>query len=182
MRDPVNQTSHGVTIRLATPSDALQLARFRYAFRSSLSAVSENEEEFIKRCASWMQERLREPSAWKCWMAERDLTPVGHLWLQLVEKIPNPIVEPEYHAYLTNFYVREEARGVGIGSMLLSAALAWSRTHHVHAAILWPTPQSRSLYLRNGFAVRDDLMELIVDAGGFAQKTKERSPVGTECL
>jgi GNAT superfamily N-acetyltransferase len=166
----VNQTSHAVTIRLATASDALMLARFRYAFRSSIGSVNENEDEFTQRCATWMEERLRDESPWKCWIAELDQTPVGHVWLQLIEKIPNPIVEPECHAYLTNFYVQEDARGAGIGSMLLSAALAWSRTHDVHAAILWPTPQSRSLYLRNGFAVRDDLMELIIDAGGFAQK------------
>jgi hypothetical protein len=33
----------------------------------------------------------------------------------------------------------------------------------VHAIILWPTERSRSLYERQGFAVRDDMMELIVD-------------------
>jgi hypothetical protein len=29
----------------------------------------------------------------------------------------------------------------------------------VDATILWPTPASRTLYLRHGFAVRDDLLE-----------------------
>jgi ribosomal protein S18 acetylase RimI-like enzyme len=48
---------------------------------------------------------------------------VGNLWLQLIEKIPNPTTEPEQHAYVTNFYVTEAARGQGIGTMLLSAAL-----------------------------------------------------------
>ena len=87
---------------------------------------------------------------------------MGHLWLQLIEKIPNPIVEPEQHAYITNFYVREEARGCGIGARLLEAALAWSKAQDVQAVILWPTEQSRSLYLRHGFAVRDDLLELLL--------------------
>lgn len=157
-----NQDRQEIAIRLATASDGLMLARLRYVFRSSLGSTREDEEDFVQRCAAWMQERLREGSPWKCWIAERDQMPVGNLWLQIIEKIPNPIVEPEYHAYLTNFYVREEARGKGTGSILLSAALAWSRTHDVHAIILWPTEKSRSLYLRHGFAVRDDLMELIV--------------------
>ena len=165
---PESQTSQNVAIRLATASDALVLARFRYLFRSSIGSAHEKEEEFVGRCASWMQERLRDDSTWQCWIAELDDSTMGHLWLQVIEKIPNPIVEPEHHAYLTNFYVLEEARGKGIGSMLLSAALAWSQCHDVHAVILWPTEQSRSLYLRHGFAVRDDLMELIVGAIGEA--------------
>jgi GNAT superfamily N-acetyltransferase len=95
-------------------------------------------------------------------VAERERELVGNLWAQLIEKIPNPAVEPERHAYVTNFYVREGERGRGTGSLLLSAALDWCRESDVHAVILWPTERSRSLYLRHGFAVREDLLELIV--------------------
>jgi GNAT superfamily N-acetyltransferase len=157
--------NHGrveVAIRLATIADAPMLAKFRYVFRSSLSSARESEEDFVQRCSPWMQERLQADSPWKCWIAELNHVPVGHLWLQIVEKIPNPTIEPERHAYLTNFYVREKARATGIGSMLLLAALDWIRAHDVDAVILWPTERSRSLYLRHGFAVRPDLMELIV--------------------
>lgn len=162
---PDNQDTERVSVRLATVSDGLMLARLRYAFRSSLASSSEAEQAFARRCAGWMQERLRAGTAWKCWLAERDQTLAGHLWLQVIEKIPNPAVEPEYHAYLTNFYVRAEARGKGVGSTLLATALDWCRAHDVHAVILWPTEKSRSLYLRHGFAVRNDLMELIVEDG-----------------
>jgi L-amino acid N-acyltransferase YncA len=150
-----------VGIRLATVSDALMLAKFRYAFRSSNGAAQENETEFVQRCSVWMKERLRKNSPWRCWIAETD-APVGHLWAQLLEKIPNPSSEPEHHAYLTNFYVREDVRGRGIGSTLLAAALDWCKASEVHAVILWPTDQSRSLYLRHGFAVRSDLLELLL--------------------
>src|SRR5215211_800776 len=109
-----------ISIRLATVSDARLLAKFRYAFRSSLNSACENEEEFVQRCSLWMQEQLRDDSCWRCWIAEQDQTPVGNLWMQLIEKIPNPTVEPEYHAYVTNFYVREEVRSKGIGTMLLT--------------------------------------------------------------
>jgi GNAT superfamily N-acetyltransferase len=108
-----------------------------------------------------MEEHLKS-DAWHCWVAESNGLLIGALWLQLVEKIPNPRNEAEHHAYITNFYVQETARGAGIGSRLLREALDWCQAREVHAVILWPTERSRSLYERNGFAMRDDLMELII--------------------
>src|SRR6266705_5325977 len=151
-----------VVIRLANQSDIPALAELRYALRASTGIVTEPQSEFLARCRAWMKEHLREGSLWHCWVAEADGQLIGNLWLQLVEKIPNPRAEPEHHAYLTNFYVEEFARGKGVGSQLLSTAIAWCETQDVHAVILWPTERSRSLYQRRGFAVRDDLMELLI--------------------
>jgi len=163
MSDPFKSRDEvKVSIRLATPSDALALARSRYSFRSSLGIPCEEEESFVERCCLWMQSRLGEQGSWRCWVAEREHAIVGNLWMHLIEKIPNPVIEPEHHAYVTNFYVREEERGRGIGSKLLEAALEWAKAQDVHAVILWPTQQSRPLYERHGFAVRDDLLELII--------------------
>ena len=110
-----------------------------------------------------MEKHLEENDFWRCWIAEENGSFIGAVWLQLVEKIPNPRAEAEHHAYVTNFYVNESARGRGIGTRLLRTAIEWCRTRDVHAIILWPTDRSRSLYERHGFAVRDDLMELIVE-------------------
>ena len=151
----------GATIRLADASDAPALAVLRYALRSSTGVATEPKSEFLKRCAAWMEDHLQS-DAWHCWVAEADEQLIGAVWLQLVEKIPNPRSEAEHHAYVTNFYVDEGARGRGIGSQLLRAVIAWCQTRDVHAIILWPTERSRSLYERHGFAVRDDLMELIM--------------------
>jgi GNAT superfamily N-acetyltransferase len=161
-RESKNRNRVDVGIRVATAADALMLAKFRHAFRARRSPAEENETQFVERCNVWMEERLRENNSWRCWIAEQDRTPVGHLWAQLIEKIPNPSTEPEFHAYLTNFYVRGDARGLGIGSNLLSIALNWCKACEVHAVILWPTERSRSLYLRHGFVVRPDLLELLV--------------------
>jgi GNAT superfamily N-acetyltransferase len=155
----INKTD--ITIRLATASDSASLAMLRYAFRSSQDPVTESEDLFVERCSLWMQEQLDHPDRWRCWVAEDVDELVGHLWVQLIEKIPNPGSEPEHHAYITNFFVSEKCRAQGVGSMLFSAALTWIETNHVHAAILWPTERSRSFYLRHGFSVRQDLMELV---------------------
>ncbi|MDQ3742964.1 MAG: GNAT family N-acetyltransferase [Acidobacteriota bacterium] len=162
VKQSAGRGSAGVNIRLAAESDAHALAGLRYEFRSSVGVVIEREPEFVGRCRRWMSERLREGGAWRCWVAECERELVGNLWAQLIEKIPNPVVEPERHAYITNFYVRERERGHGTGSLLMAAALGWCREADVHAVILWPTERSRSLYLRHGFAVREDLLELIV--------------------
>ena len=106
-----------VKIRLARETDASTLARLRFELRSSFHNVVENEAMFLERCAAWMQERLREESNWKCWIAECAGTTVGNVWAQLIEKIPNPIAEPEQFVYLTNFYVAEEHRSKGVGSL-----------------------------------------------------------------
>jgi GNAT superfamily N-acetyltransferase len=147
-----------IKTRMATESDALTLARLRYEFRSTFHQVREDEETFVNRCTMWMRERLRSESLWKCWIAELQDTAIGNVWVQLVEKIPNPIEEPEHYIYLTNFYVREQHRSHGVGSMLLSEILAWSQTKNIKTIILWPTEASKPFYLRHGFSTTEDLM------------------------
>jgi GNAT superfamily N-acetyltransferase len=149
-----------LSVRIASESDAMMLARLRYELRSSGRDVVENELTFLERCACWMQRRLELESSWKCWIAEWDQEPVGSVWVQLIEKIPNPITEGESYVYLTSFYVREQYRSKGIGAMLLSAAVAWSKSQKAHAVILWPTERSKPFYSRHGFVVADDVMQL----------------------
>ncbi|HET6851167.1 MAG TPA: GNAT family N-acetyltransferase [Pyrinomonadaceae bacterium] len=151
-----------VEIRVARETDASMLARLRYELRSSLRIVVENDAMFLERCAAWMHERLREESNWKCWIAEWQGTAVGNVWAQLIEKIPNPIAEPEHFVYLTNFYVAEEHRSKGIGSLLLPAVLDWSRSMNAQVVILWPTERSKPFYARHGFSVAGDAMTLTI--------------------
>ncbi|MBX6364772.1 MAG: GNAT family N-acetyltransferase [Gemmatimonadetes bacterium] len=154
-------------IRRATPADAATLAALRLEFRSALRAPTEADADFLHRCTAWMAERLSADGAWRCWVAEDDGRIVGHVWAQRIEKIPNPIDEPEAHGYITNLFVREEARGVGTGARLLEAALAWCREFRAHAVLLWPTDRSRSLYRRYGFEVREDVMEMVMGGSGL---------------
>jgi len=130
------------------------------AWGDLLHTVQTGESAFVHRCTVWMRERLRSESLWKCWIAESQDTAVGDVWVQLVEKIPNPIEEPEYYVYLTNFYVREQYRSHGIGSMMLSEILDWGRSMNIKEIILWPTGRSKTFYMRHGFATTEDLMYL----------------------
>jgi len=151
------------SIRLAVPRDAPSLAALRYEFRSALNPPTESELDFVARCTAWMTPRLAPSANWRAWLAEASGEPVGCLWLQLIDKLPNPGPELEHHGYITSVYVRPTARG-GLGSQLMQAALEFCRAQRVDSVILWPTARSRTLYARYGFASPDDIMELTVDA------------------
>jgi GNAT superfamily N-acetyltransferase len=107
-----------------------------------------------------MADRLGTDPHWRCWVAEQPDGIVGNLWLQLIEKVPNPVAEPEHHAYITNVYVVPDGRGAGVGALLLETALEWCRGSKIDAVLLWPSARSRSLYERHGFCERDDLFAL----------------------
>ena len=153
------------TVRLATRSDASDLARLRYALRAGAASTAEDRTAFLARCERWMAARLGGAGAWRCWLAERDGGIVGAIWLQVIEKIPNPLGEGERHGYLTSFFVDERARGRGVGSALLAALLDAPETQRLDAIVLWPTERSRSLYTRYGFAATDDVIQRRPAAG-----------------
>jgi GNAT superfamily N-acetyltransferase len=108
-----------------------------------------------------MKKALRgDSSTWRCWVIDDRKQLLGHVCVQLFEKMPNPVNEPECHAYLTNFYVVPEMRGHGLGRKLLNKALSWSRAKGVDAVILWATAESKSLYRRCGLVEPADILEL----------------------
>jgi GNAT superfamily N-acetyltransferase len=148
-----------VSVRLARPADAAVLARLRYEFRASHDLAIEPEAEFFARCAKWMKRQLRPVSSWRCWVAEEEETVIATAWLQVIEKLPNPVDEAESHGYISSLYVVPARRAAGIGSRLLETCLRACLEAEVDAVILWPTPRSRRLYERHGFTVRDDLLQ-----------------------
>jgi GNAT superfamily N-acetyltransferase len=150
-----------INIRFASPNDATDLANLRFALRSQPESNTETETVFLQRCTSWMAEALQQTS-WRCWVAEHDGSLIGALWLQLIEKIPNPTSEPENYAYITNFFVSESVRGRGLGSRMLNQALSWCRDQEVEMIVLWPSDRSRSLYQRHGFTIREELLGLLI--------------------
>lgn len=144
-------------VRVAAPSDSRRLAELRYDFRSGLAEAAETRDAFVERCGRWMADRLAS-GEWRAWVAERDGTLVGQIWLRVIEKVPNPVGERFRHAYISNLFVVEGARG-GVGTRLLEAALDYARAQQVDRVVLWPSDRSRSLYLRYGFTPADDVFE-----------------------
>lgn len=146
-------------IRPATVPDAQVLAELRFEFRAALDSAAEPAERFVPRCQSWMEERLGPGSQWRSWVVEEGTRAVGMSWVMIIDKLPNPVAEPERHGYISSLYLKPELRGRGVGSELLDTCLRACETLGCDAIFLWPTARSRSLYLRHGFAVREDLLE-----------------------
>jgi ribosomal protein S18 acetylase RimI-like enzyme len=146
------------SLRRATTSEAGALARLRYELRAELGVAQEPEATFLDRCARWMADRLQRQD-WTCWVADAEGAVRGTLWIQFLEKLPNPVGEPEHHAYITSFYIQAAYRGGGVGSALLTAALEDCTARSVDSVFLWPTARSRSLYQRHGFSDRVGMME-----------------------
>jgi GNAT superfamily N-acetyltransferase len=88
---------------------------------------------------------------WRCWLAEANGKLIGHVWVAVVEKIPNPVGEPRFHVYVSNCYVVPERRSQRVGERLLKTALAWCQAKGADAVFLWPTARSRSFYSKCGF-------------------------------
>ena len=148
-----------IAVRPATPADAPSLARLRYQFRAGLDEPNEPAEVFIRRAAGWFAARLA-TDAWRGWVAvDGTGEVVGHVFVQLVEKIPNPLPEAEAIGYLTNSYVVPAWRNRGVGTRLIAAALAACDALDLESVILWPTEESRTMYERHGFAPPVKLLE-----------------------
>jgi GNAT superfamily N-acetyltransferase len=150
-----------VRIRLARPGDSHALADLRYRFRTEMESAKETKGRFLRRCTPWMRQRFRSGSSpWRCWVLDDGKQLLGDICVQLFEKVPNPVNEPELHAYITNFYVVPEMRSQGFGKRLLETALLWCRIQGTDGIILWATPGSRSLYHRCGLVEPADIFEL----------------------
>ena len=151
--------SSELRIRRAVPADAPMLAQLRYDFRQELDPVLESEDVFLQRCTVWMSDRLQPGGTWRCFVAVlRDCT-VGTLWLQDIEKLPNPVGHSELHGYVSSVYVVPESRGLGIGSALLQACLADAEARGaeltVSLAIRSQPPALSPAWIRGG----DDLLQ-----------------------
>jgi len=147
-------------IRPATPADADGMAALRWEFRAGRGVPpTETREGFIARCTAWMVRELGSAGSWRAWVAVHDGRLAGQIWMHTIDKVPNPIDERERHGYISNLYVTPDLRG-GVGSRLLTTTLDWAAANGIDRVVLWPSPQSKTLYLRHGFTRDGDVFEL----------------------
>jgi GNAT superfamily N-acetyltransferase len=145
-------------IKAAETADAAVLASLRYEFRAEMDPPTEPRDAFEARMRSWWSGRPA--GQWRAWIAVEGDEPIGEVFLQIVEKVPNPIVEPERLGYITSLYVVPGRRNGAVGGALLDRALDDCRREGLDTVVLWPSKRSRALYQRHGFVEKGDVMEL----------------------
>jgi GNAT superfamily N-acetyltransferase len=151
-------------IRRAVPDDASALAELRFAFKQE-----DNESTpppmptatFTDVAEPWLRERL-ENGTWLAWLAEVDTQICGHVFLHLIEKLPDPYPGPALLGYVTNFYVTPPHRAQGLGRQLLDALHTYASANQLDTLIVWPSERSAPLYNRAGFTQPHELLELPV--------------------
>jgi len=149
-------------IRRAVADDALLLARMRFEFKredTDGTPAPVAEAVFVDAAGPWLRERL-ENESWLAWVAEADGQVCGQVFLQVIEKVPDPYPGPTVLGYVTNFYVTPAHRGQGLGRLLLDALNTHTRAENFDTLVVWPSERSAPLYERTGFATPQELLEL----------------------
>jgi GNAT superfamily N-acetyltransferase len=110
--------------RLAGPDDALVVAAL--TLQCARHRGEQGEPGFLDRFArSW----LVNPAAHPVWLAEAGDEHGGYLQAAVLEPLPWPGRPSGAGAVLVvdTFFVRPEHRGIGVGELLLVAAVQWAR-------------------------------------------------------
>ncbi|MGY5125452.1 GNAT family N-acetyltransferase [Streptomyces nigrescens] len=150
-------------VRPARPADARTLAELRWTFKQEdyegqPPAPARHPEE----AEHWIRDRLSD-GHWLAWVAEADGELCGHVFLCLVERMPEPYEDNNPVGYVTNFFVTPSQRNKGAGSALLEALKQHSHRAGLEGLIVWPSERSTPLYQRFGFQPPEELLELPLD-------------------
>lgn len=150
------------TVRPARPADARALAELRWTFKQE-DDEGRSPARPLEEAEHWIRDRLSD-GHWLAWVAETETGMCGHVFLCLVERMPEPYSDNAPIGYVTNFFVTPPQRGQGVGSTLLEALQQHSRSAGLDTLIVWPSERSSPLYRRSGFKPPGELLELPLDS------------------
>ncbi|MFC9594078.1 GNAT family N-acetyltransferase [Streptomyces sp. NPDC056944] len=116
----------------------------------------------LEAAERWIRDRLRD-GRWLAWVAETEGEICGHVFLYLVERMPEPYEDNNPVGYVTNYFVLPSQRNKGAGSALIEALKQHACSTGLEGLIVWPSERSTPLYRRLSFQPLDELLELPLD-------------------
>ena len=138
-------------LRLALPSDALQLAELRWLSRDEHEQRAEPLETFTPRFTAWLVTAL-DSGSWLAAVAGEDAGLVGCMFLQRIATVPVPGgAASRQWGYITHAYVRPPHRRQGLGTGMLELLIDQARHLKLHELHVWPSMAAVSLYTRADF-------------------------------
>ncbi|MEV4178769.1 GNAT family N-acetyltransferase [Nonomuraea sp. NPDC049709] len=151
-------------VRPARPADARVLAAPRWRFKlEDHEGRPPTPARPLEEAEQWIHDRLSH-GHWLAWVAEAGGDICGHVFLCLVERMPDPYGGNAPIGYVTNFYMTLSQRNKGAGSALLEALKQHCRSSGFDTLVVWPSERSSPLWRRYGFQPPDALLELPLDA------------------
>ena len=136
----------GIAVRSATVADAVALATLRALFLGA----GEGDDAFARDVAAWLEEEGERRTTW---LAERDGAAIGMASLFEYRRMPRPGGGASRWGYVSNMFVREEARDAGVGAALLDAVIAAAEARGYARLVLSPSERAIPFYARAGFLV-----------------------------
>jgi GNAT superfamily N-acetyltransferase len=133
-----------VVVRVAGPGDVGALASLR-----SLWTGAAQDPGFERRMADWLADEGERRTTW---LALTD-APVGMASVFEYRRMPRPDRAASRWGYVSNMFVREDARDRGIGSALLATIIATAEERGYARLVLSPSERALPFYLRAGFVV-----------------------------
>src|SRR5215213_10359022 len=128
-------------IRQASVADAAALAALRALFLTG----DEGDAAFAQHVATWLVE---EGDRRTTWLAEREGRPIGMASLFEYRRMPKPGLAGSRWGYVSNMFVREEARDAGVGAALLEAVIAAAEQRGYARLVLSPAERAIPFFAR----------------------------------
>ncbi|WP_246281105.1 GNAT family N-acetyltransferase [Saccharibacillus qingshengii] len=150
-------------MRTARTDDIGQLAEMRYDStienHPELTITDEQQRDYTDEMHEFLEEAIGSEH-WVVWLAEYGEEIVGHVYLEMVRKVPRPGRTTKPFIYMTNVYTRPQHRGLGIGSRLAQVVEQWARELDHDFIMVWPSGRGEEFYTKNGYSACSVPMEL----------------------
>ncbi len=144
-------------VRAANANDLDELARLRAVWHGPEMPL-----RFDQDFRDWFH---REESSRWWWMAVDDAgRGAGMVNVKIFERMPSSSRPMSRWGYLANLFVAPRARGAGVGTSLVQAAVDRAREEGLARLVLAPSELSKPLYVRLGFGPADGLLVHQLDA------------------
>jgi ribosomal protein S18 acetylase RimI-like enzyme len=149
------------SVRKARPDDADVLTVFRLAMSRDAGFLSDEDDVETLRGATrvYMREAVAS-GEFRCWVAEKDGTPVASAAVLLRRQPPNRRDLLGREAYLLNVYTLPEHRRNGLATLLTERVLAWCEAQGIKKIVLHATEDGARIYKRFGF--KDEEREMVL--------------------
>jgi GNAT superfamily N-acetyltransferase len=136
-------------VRVTTPEDITALA----SLRARWIPDAPEDPAFETALAAWL---AAESDRRTTWLATLAGTPVGMASMLEYRRMPRPDRLDSRWGYVSNMFVREDARNRGIGAALLAAVITTAEQRSYARLVLSPSERSIPFYRRAGFVVPDE--------------------------